>query len=44
MLRNLIALIALLSVAVPASAQIDARMLRQPAVSADKVAFVYALL
>ncbi len=42
MLRNLMALIALLAAAAPASAQIDARMLRQPAVSADRIAFVYA--
>src|SRR6185295_14651984 len=42
MLRNLIALIALLAAAAPASAQVDARMFRQPAVSADKIAFVYA--
>src|SRR5260221_12760325 len=28
--------------AAPASAQVDARMFRQPAVSADKIAFVYA--
>ena len=32
----------LLMGAVPASAQVDARMFRQPAVSADKIAFVYA--
>jgi hypothetical protein len=30
----------LLMGAVPASAQVDARMFRQPAVSADKIAFV----
>ncbi len=40
--RKLFALLALLAAAVPASAQVDARMLRQPAVSADKIAFVYA--
>src|SRR5882672_593896 len=32
----------LLAVAAPASAQVDARMFRQPAVSADKIAFVFA--
>ena len=32
----------LLSMATPAAAQVDARMFRQPAVSADKIAFVYA--
>ncbi len=32
----------LMLAAVPASAQVDARMFRQPAVSADKIAFVYA--
>ena len=42
MLRNLFVTIALLAAAAPASAQIDARMFRQPAVSADKIAFVYA--
>src|SRR5262249_56206569 len=42
MLRHLIVCCALTVAAVPASAQIDARMFRQPAVSADKIAFVYA--
>jgi len=42
MFRNLIALCALLAAAVPAEAQVDARMFRQPAVSADRIAFVYA--
>jgi len=42
MIRKLIALGALLAAAAPASAQVDARMFRQPAVSADKIAFVYA--
>ena len=42
MLRQLIALCALLVAAVPAAAQVDARMFRQPAVSADRIAFVYA--
>jgi tricorn protease len=42
MLRNLFVTIALLAAAAPASAQIDARMFRQPAVSADRIAFVYA--
>src|ERR1700755_1615862 len=32
----------LLAVAAPASAQVDARMFRQPAGSADKIAFVFA--
>src|SRR5215813_4871868 len=41
MVRKLIVVCALAS-AVPASAQVDARMFRQPAVSADKIAFVYA--
>ena len=40
--RKLIALCALVAAAAPASAQVDARMFRQPAVSADKIAFVYA--
>src|SRR5262249_34444465 len=42
MLRKLIVLHALLAVAVPAAAQVDARMFRQPAVSADRIALVYA--
>src|SRR4051794_21404213 len=42
MVRHLIATISLLACALPASAQIDARMFRQPAISADKIAFVYA--
>src|SRR6266576_772225 len=42
MLRNVIAVVALLAAVAPASAQVDARMFRQPAVSADKIAFVYA--
>src|SRR5579862_302062 len=41
MLRNL-TLLMILAAAAPASAQVDARMFRQPAVSADKIAFVYA--
>src|SRR5437016_5723472 len=41
MLRKLLCF-ALLATAAPASAQVDARMFRQPAVSADKIAFVYA--
>src|SRR2546430_2306032 len=41
MLRRLFCL-ALLAAAAPASAQVDARMFRQSAVSADKIAFVYA--
>src|SRR5256885_7026726 len=41
MLRKSI-VIAMLAAAAPASAQVDARMFRQPAVSADKIAFVYA--
>jgi len=41
MFQRLIFLI-LLAAATPAWAQIDARMFRQPAVSADRIAFVYA--
>jgi tricorn protease len=41
MLRNLTILL-ILATAAPAAAQVDARMFRQPAVSADKIAFVYA--
>src|SRR5258708_13907128 len=41
MLRRL-TLLFFLAAAAPASAQIDARMFRQPAVSADRIAFVYA--
>ncbi len=40
--RTLIALLALLAIAAPLSAQIDARMLRMPDVSQDRIAFVYA--
>jgi tricorn protease len=41
--RRLVPPLALLAcAATPASAQVDARMFRQPAVSADKIAFVYA--
>src|SRR5438067_7939166 len=42
MLRRLILSVIAIAAAAPAAAQIDARMLRQPAVSADKIAFVYA--
>src|SRR6185436_14765955 len=42
MIRKLVSIAALLAAAAPASAQVDARMFRQPAVSADKIAFVYA--
>ena len=42
MLRKLTLLLTLLAAAAPASAQIDARMFRYPAISADKIAFVYA--
>src|SRR5689334_25347032 len=42
MRHQLIALCALLAAALPASAQIEARRFRQPAVSAEKIAFVYA--
>src|SRR6185436_18109258 len=42
MIRKLFSIAALLAAAAPASAQVDARMFRQPAVSADKIAFVYA--
>src|SRR5881394_600886 len=41
MFRNL-TLLLILAAAAPAAAQVDARMFRQPAVSADKIAFVYA--
>jgi len=41
MLRTL-TLLMILAAAAPAGAQVDARMFRQPAVSADKIAFVYA--
>src|SRR5205085_9687502 len=41
MFRKLI-VITTLAIAAPASAQVDARMFRQPAVSADTIAFVYA--
>jgi tricorn protease len=41
MFRKLI-VVTTLAIAAPASAQVDARMFRQPAVSADKIAFVYA--
>ncbi len=37
-----LALVAALAAPLPALAQIDARMFREPAVSADKIAFVYA--
>ena len=42
MFRQLIVLCAFAATAAPASAQVDARMFRQPAVSADKIAFIYA--
>src|ERR1700755_3398428 len=42
MLRPFVGGIALAAAAVPAAAQVDARMFRQPAVSADKIAFVFA--
>src|SRR5205814_3391955 len=38
----LVLVLVLAAAAIPASAQVDARMFRQPAVSADKIAFVYA--
>src|SRR5579864_7438791 len=41
MFRNL-TLVLMLAAAAPAAAQIDARMFREPAVSADQIAFVYA--
>src|ERR1043166_627202 len=41
MLRNLTALLIVVGAA-PAAAQVDARMFRQPAGSADKIAFGYA--
>ncbi|MGE5244272.1 MAG: S41 family peptidase [Betaproteobacteria bacterium] len=42
MLRSALAALVMLCSATAASAQIDARMLRYPAVSADRIAFVYA--
>ena len=42
MLRKLVCCAWTLAAATPAFAQVDARMFRQPAVSADKIAFVYA--
>ena len=42
MIRTLIISAVLAMVAAPARAQVDARMFRQPAVSADKIAFVFA--
>jgi tricorn protease len=42
MVRRLSCALLALAAATPAFAQIDARMFRQPAVSADKIAFVYA--
>src|SRR5581483_9468922 len=41
-MRLLVVFLAALTIAAPSSAQIDARMLRQPAVSATQIAFVYA--
>src|SRR5215470_19975085 len=38
----ILALALSLTAAMPAAAQVDARMFRYPAVSADKIAFVYA--
>jgi tricorn protease len=42
MLRKFLWCVLLTALASPAAAQVDARMFRQPAVSADKIAFVYA--
>ena len=42
MVRTMLMVALALASATPAVAQIDARMFRQPAVSADKIAFVYA--
>jgi tricorn protease len=42
MLRKLTLFCLFAAAALPASAQIDARMFRQPAVSAEKIAFVFA--
>src|SRR6185436_11972406 len=42
MFRLTLALGLSLMAAIPAAAQVDARMFRYPAVSADKIAFVYA--
>src|SRR5712692_354436 len=40
--RFVLLLAAVVCAAPPAAAQVDARMFRQPAVSADKIAFIYA--
>src|SRR5438128_11354958 len=40
--RMLFVLALCVALSAPAAAQVDARMFRQPAVSADKIAFVYA--
>jgi tricorn protease len=42
MVRSLFAALLVAAAAAPASAQIEARMFQQPAVSAEKIAFVYA--
>src|SRR4051794_21297885 len=42
MLQKSLLFVLALALSTPAFAQLDARMLRQPAVSADKIAFVYA--
>src|SRR5689334_5176269 len=42
MIRRLLLCALVVAISRPAFAQLDARMLRQPAVSADKIAFVYA--
>jgi tricorn protease len=42
MLRTVLFALLALAAAAPTSAQVDARMFRQPAVSAEKIAFVYA--
>src|SRR4051812_34149392 len=41
-MRHTLLCLLLLAAAAPASAQVDARMFRQPAVSADTIAFVFA--
>src|SRR5258706_353856 len=41
-IRRVLVAASLIATAAPAAAQVDARMFRQPAVSADKIAFVYA--
>jgi tricorn protease len=42
MIRIAAAVLAVVAIGAPAAAQVDARLFRYPAVSADKIAFVYA--